>query len=284
MTDFAAEIQHLHISRERRKQADAPASPAEIKAIQSLAGKMNWLGHTAAPHYAFAASYLQQTLGDLRVRHLTQANGVLTEAKKNTPVLVFGRPETYPSAHISVFADAAFPKIDSGPYGQTGYICGIVLGEGPQAAFHPIAWTSHKQKRVCRSSSAAEILSIAEADDFGAAIKCAIHRIMDSPMPLHLNIDSRSLWDHMTTQHENQDFRLRQAVSILRESFERKDIDIMRWISGKSNPADALTKRNPSTGSLLNEMTSTGRLCVDYTLGSAATSVTEEHESTGSRS
>ena len=119
-------------------------------------------------------------------------------------------------SHLSVFADAAFPKINSGPYGQTGYICGIVLGEGPHAAFHPIAWTSHKQKRVCRSSSAAEILSIAEADDHGAAIKLAVHRNMGYAMPLHLNIDSRSLWEHMTTQHENQDFRLRQAVSILR--------------------------------------------------------------------
>ena len=99
MAEFADSIHHLEIPRQRRKQADAVATPAERKAIQSLAGKMNWLGHTAAPHYAFAASYLQQTLGDLRVKHLTQANGVLTEAKKHTPIMVFGRPSSY-SCHI----------------------------------------------------------------------------------------------------------------------------------------------------------------------------------------
>ena len=217
------------------------------------------------------------------MKHLTQANGVFTEAK-NEPILVFGRHASYSSQHISVFADAAFPKIDGGPHGQTGYLYRTLLGDGPKAAFHPIAWTSHKQKRICRSSTAAEILAIAEADDFGAAIKQAVHRIMDYAMPLQLNINSRSLWDHMTTQHDTHDFRLRQAVRVLRESFERNDINLMRWVSGKSNPADALTKRNPSTAPLLDEMTSTGRLCVNYAFGSACSSTAEPDKPTSSES
>ena len=82
MEEFASNIHHLQVPREHRRQANAPATPAEFKSIQTLAGQMNWLGHTAAPHYSFAASYLQQTVGDLRVKHLTQANGVLTKAKR----------------------------------------------------------------------------------------------------------------------------------------------------------------------------------------------------------
>ena len=62
ISEFTAEIKLLHIPREHRKQADAPSTPAKVKSIQSLAGQMNLLGRTPAPHYVFAASYLHQTL------------------------------------------------------------------------------------------------------------------------------------------------------------------------------------------------------------------------------
>ena len=271
MEDFAKSIKPLQVERNRRKQPEALPTPTEVRDFQSLAGKMNWLGHAAVPQYAFAASYLQQNLGQLKVKHLTQANGVLREAQRNSSILVYGSPKQKSCLSLCAFADAAFPKVDGGIHGQTGIFCGLVLGSGPEAALHPISWSSHKQTRVCRSSSAAEIMAIAEAEEVGSALRIAIERVCDREVPFELNVDSRSLFDTITTQHESKDFRLRQAVRSLRESYEKGNVTTLRWIAGKANPADALTKRNATTASLLNEICCTGRLCVDLASGLAST-------------
>ena len=79
-----------------------------------------------------------------------------------------------------------------------------------------------------------------------------------------LLVDSRSLYDSISTKHDMKEFRLRQAVESLRTSFELGEFATLRWIAGKANPADAITKRNPSTGPLLSEMCVTGRLVVNF--------------------
>ena len=176
---------------------------------------------------------------------------------------------------LMTFADAAFPKIAGGIYGQTGILTGLVLGEGTKAAFHPLAWSSHKQSRVARSSSAAEILAIVEAEEFGGALRNALERICGRKMTHELIVDSKSLFDTITTQHETKDFRLRQAVQSLRERYELGEITTLRWIAGKVNPADALTKRTASTAPLLSNMCHQGRLCVDLSQGAASSDVQE---------
>ena len=269
MEEFKRSINPLNITRERRKQAEQHTTAAEKTDFLSLAGKMNWLGHTAAPQYAFAASYLQQHTDDLRVRHLAMANGLLRELKHVVPIIVFGRPSGPTLAKLNVFADAAFPKAAGGTQPQTGIIQGLTLGDGPTAAFHALDWTSHRQNRVCRSAAAAEIMSIAEAEERASGFCIALRRVTNLPIQMELNVDSRSLYDTITTQRESDNFRVRQAVQALRESFEAGEIDTMRWISGKSNPADTLTKRSSSTSRLLNEMMRTGRLQLDFDDGLA---------------
>lgn len=46
----------------------------------------------------------------------------------------------------------------------------------------------------------------------------------------------------------------------LRESFESGELDNLRWIEGKANIADALTKENPDTHSILHRIALTGKL------------------------
>ena len=271
MNEFANKLAPFSFERSRRKQTEASVNAEELHDYQSLAGKLNWLGHSVLPHATFAASYLQQQVGDLKVKHLMNANGALREIKRWPPVLVFGRPKEFKPAKLCTFADAAFPKIEGSVYGQTGILTGLVLGEGPDAAFHPLGWSSHKQSRVSRSASAAEILSIVEAEEFGAAIKMALETITGERIPHELNVDSRSLYDTITTQHEAKDFRLRQAVRSLRERYELGDISALRWIAGKANPADALTKRGASTAELLSSMSSKGRLSVNFGQGMVST-------------
>ena len=80
-------------------------------------------------------------------------------------------------------------------------------------------------------------------------------------------MDSQSLFDTITTPHETKDFLLRQAVTSLRKRYEVGDISVLRWIAGKTNPAEALAKRGASTSSLLSKMCTTGKLSVDLACG-----------------
>jgi G3E family GTPase len=52
--------------------------------------------------------------------------------------------------------------------------------------------------------------------------------------------------------------RLMIDVLALRESYERRQISEIRWITGGTNPADALTKKN-KTETALRELVSTNR-------------------------
>lgn len=77
MKDYLDGIQYLDISRTRRKEQSFKRSEAERKQYLQLAGSLNWIGHGVLPQEAFAASRLQQLIGNLSVFYLETANKVL---------------------------------------------------------------------------------------------------------------------------------------------------------------------------------------------------------------
>lgn len=79
-----------------------------------------------------------------------------------------------------------------------------------------------------------------------------------------LAVGSKSLYDTDTTLHLNEDYRLRMIVQRIRNSFESGDLEILRWIPGPQNIADALTKRNLSLLKKLNDLCTTGVFEIDY--------------------
>lgn len=128
--------------------------------------------------------------------------------------------------------------------------------------YHLIDWASLKQRRVSYSSYGAEILACTEADDRGFNMKMALQSITqdNKRIPHVLNIDSKGLYDTITTLHEGREYRLRQTVQRIRDSFESGELDTLKWVQGIANIADALTKRNTTMHRTLNRIASTGRL------------------------
>lgn len=60
-----------------------------------------------------------------------------------------------------------------------------------------------------------------------------------------INLYSRAFYDKIRTLHNSKEYRLRQMVQRIRESFQEGGIDVLRWIPGHSNIADGLNKRSP---------------------------------------
>ena len=58
--------------------------------------------------------------------------------------------------------------------------------------------------------------------------------------------DSYSLYECIIKLGTTREKRLMIDNIALREMYERRELVNMRWISGNSNPADAMTKRSPN--------------------------------------
>ena len=264
MDGYMHEIKHMHVDKARSKSGQSRATPREVAAFRAVAGELVWLGGGALPQAAYVGSYMQQCVPYLKVDHVVQANGMLKELKDlKAEILYKCLGGDVAEATIESFSDAAFNISRAKQYGQTGLIVGLrYLVKGrTDAIYHVVDWASRKQRRVCHSSYGAEILACADADDRGYNLKMAMASLFPAKTFRHiLHVDSKGLYDTITTLHEGRDYRLRQTVQRIRDSFEAGEVNIIRWIQGKANIADALTKRTPSSYRMLNRITSSGIL------------------------
>ena len=270
MTEYCNRIEPIPLTRARRAQTNMPASKQELSSYQHLAGVLNFLGKGVLPHASYVASYMLQKIAPLKVSGLVTANAMLREIEKLSPSLTFLAPERNyaPDAYLCTFSDASYNISSKQSYGQTGVFTGLAIPEGDVHAFHPLDWTSSKQRRVTYSSFGSEILACAEADDRTFCVRQALRYILHRPtLESHINVDSRGLLDTISMLHEGRDYRLRQTVQRIRDSFEARDFDVLSWIKGSLNIADALTKRNIVLYKLLNDICIDGRLHIDLKQG-----------------
>ena len=65
-------------------------------------------------------------------------------------------------------------------------------------------------------------------------------------LPLVLYIDSKSLYECLVKLGTTQEKRLIIDIICLRQAYERREVAEVKWIKGKSNPANAITKSKAS--------------------------------------
>lgn len=268
MDTYMESIKPLNLPRARRKEAMDKATPQEYKAYRSLAGSIIWAGNGSLPQAAFVGSYMQQIAPRLRVQDLTEANKMLKEIRDLEPRIMFPILKAdVERLDVWTFSDASFNIVAGRDYGQTGIVTGIkVRGKDGESAFHLVDWASSKQRRVSHSSYGAEILACSDADDRGYYVKQAIRAITNRKEPRHiLHVDSRGLFDTISTLHDGKEYRLRQTVQRIRDSFESGDIDVLRWIPTGLNFADTLTKLCTSIQRKFNKFCATGQLTIEST-------------------
>lgn len=121
-----------------------------------------------------------------------------------------------------------------------------------------------KAEMISYSSYGAEILAASDADNRGYHLKEMLHAIFpDRKLKHELLVDSKSLFETITTLHQSGDYRLRKVVARMRDSFESKELNIVCWIPGSRNYGDVLVKRNIPLSRKLNSMLSSGDWNVD---------------------
>lgn len=263
MTEFLLKLIPIKIEKQRRKSPDERATKKETESFRSLAGSLLWFGNAVMPQASCAASFMQQRITRMYVRDLIDSNSQLKQLRELKAQIRFKVPTLYTDLSVCSFSDAAFNITACQSYGQTGTITGLAfnVNRGRKPIFHLIDWTSCKQRRVSYSSYGAEILACAEADDRGHYVKQAVQSLFEDKTIKHeLTVDSKGLYDTITTLHEGREYRLRQTVQRIRDSFESEELDALKWIQGFANIADALTKHNQNSYKLMSHVINTGTL------------------------
>ena len=83
---------------------------------------------------------------------------------------------------------------------------------------------------------------MAQGFDVGASIKATIELQLKTQLPLVVCTDSKSIFECLVKLGTTSEKRLMIDIMCLRQSYERREIAEVKWITGKSNPADSLTK------------------------------------------
>lgn len=118
------------------------------------------------------------------------------------------------------------------------------------------------EKGLVYSSFGAEILSCCESDNRLFGLRSGFEELVHFSFNSELVVDSHGLYSCITTLSEQRKYRLRRTVARIRESFDSGDLTVLRWIRGVLNLADAQTKFNMSTWSLLSKTLHDGELAV----------------------
>lgn len=147
MRQYLEKNYNLPLEISRRKQFNDDCSRSEPTAFLGLAGSLNFLDHGALKKAAFAARYLQQSVGRLQVSDLIKANNVVGEIKSLEPNLHY--PSTYLGEDHPLYLSFSDASQSSSAYGQTGTISGIFLpARGEKQVYHVLGCVSNKQGRV----------------------------------------------------------------------------------------------------------------------------------------
>lgn len=228
------------------KEKDRPAIPAELHNYRSIIGKMLFVGRLSQPIMLFHASFMASKTNRLMKHHLKELRALLVFDKKTTPTLEFKSPSIQDNKFsLEVYTDAAVgAKNDMS--GRLGYVIYRRCGD----TTHPIHWGAHKLRRVARSSATAEILAASEGTSAVLYLQSLLAEIQYAHDTV-LVTDSKSVYNLVTSIREPTETLNKVDLSAMREAFNNGSLSQVRWTPGIYHVADALTKDNRHTGSLL---------------------------------
>ena len=222
----------------------------EVAELRKISGQVNWVATQSRPDAAFDSCYIGNSLKSATVKNVKETNKVIRRLKSEDVSLLFPSTFDFGSCEIVTFCDSGFANLpDCGS--QEGVITFLVDQNG---CYCVVAWYSKRIKRVVNSSLAAECLAAVDAAETSILLRAKLQELLclvDRTIKISILSDSKSLVDnvHSSTSVDNK--RLQIDVAILREMIHKGEISQFRWISTKSQVANALTKQGTSMDYLL---------------------------------
>eukprot|EP00737_Agarophyton_chilense_P005823 gb/GEZJ01009699.1/.p1 GENE.gb/GEZJ01009699.1/~~gb/GEZJ01009699.1/.p1 ORF type:complete len:183 (+),score=5.03 gb/GEZJ01009699.1/:167-715(+) len=182
---------------------------------------MMYLGSSVLPSASFMTAEMRQKLGNLRVKHLVDPNAMLKGIRALQQIIKYVRPVGVKGATLITLSDASHSTRDLA-YGQSRIICRVqfITKVDDYPIFHPLYWSSTKQKRVTCSSFSRKTLACAEAEDRRFDMKITFTKLFPKVNITHrMLVDSKALFDNITNLHVCGEFRVPKTVTIIGDFF-----------------------------------------------------------------
>ena len=249
----------LNIKPDRARNTDSPLLPEAISVIRQVAGKVGWLARGSRPDLLFPQVEMSTKAGRSQVKHLIQAVKLSRRIKDSDCHFLIRNLGPIGDWKIQLSTDASLSNLNDGVDSTGAYIILVTNSKGDCA---PISWHAGKIKRIVSSTLEAEALALVRGVKDAVYLRELIEEIFNlgnKSLEVHAWVDSKSTVDAVHSTAPVEDRRLRRDIGILKQTLNSKEITSVRWVPGKQQLADAMTKRTASCYEL-KEVLQTGRL------------------------
>lgn len=227
---------------------------ATYEDIRSARAKLSWVCNTR-PDICAAVSILSQVTDKTFENTTYKLVNKVIKHLKATPNLGLVFPKLdIASVYLLVYSDAA-TNSGSDYKCQLGYI--ILLMDAYNRC-SILQFSSHKSRRVTRSSLAGETIALADAFDNVFLLQHDLQRILGKQIPILMMTDSKLLFDVITGNKYTTEARLMVDIAAVREAYNQRTISNIALIERAYNIADPLTKITHSN--ILQNIMETGYL------------------------
>ena len=248
---YSNSLEEVVLSATDKQDTNRQLNLEEKAKLKHVSGQLNWIATQSRPDLAFENCTIGNSSSNANVKTIITANKAIRKAKSNDVFLCFPKSLNIKEAKIICFCDASFANLDGGS-SQGGHLIFLSDNEG---IYCLVNWQSHKLKRVVTSTLSAECLAAVEAIDHCIHIRVCLTEIFGiktEAMGIHVITDNKSLHEaaHTTTSVKNR--RLQIELSALRDVITKGEITEFRWVNGKHQVANLLTKNGASSDKLLD--------------------------------
>ena len=263
-TDFTKAIVIAPIPKWRAATPTAALTPKEVTELKSAIGSLQWLVGQTRPDLAAGTSLGQGP--NPCVGTLMAMNQMLREAIKASDFALRFRPIDFRRACIVVYSDSSWANAP-GNASQAGYL--VFLAEMTVTTHkggfaYLLEWRSHRIRRVCRSTLAAECIAMDTGLDAAVSLRLLFAGALignydpvktGAPpadfLPIVVVTDCKSLYDLCVKDgpSSTQERRLQIDLAAIAEvamSFDHEDPKkFFFWVPTHLQHADHLTKSKP---------------------------------------
>jgi len=253
---YVDSLDDIPLSAARLATPGAAVTSAELTLYRRAAGALLWAAGQTLPHLACGAAVLARHFRHALVADLVRANKQLAAARLSRDFGLTFRPSP-PGRCLYLFTDSSAVTLRSAS-AQTGFALflgaagGVVGAAGSAAAAADgvsadlVAWGSHRQRRVTHSSFAAEAFGLLQglrsALDAAAVAGLLFNGSVGADLPVHAFVDSRSLYDSLTSTSATGSKEVRACLADLRDHYRLGSLASVTWLPGTLQLADGLTK------------------------------------------
>jgi hypothetical protein len=251
-------LAEIEIKAERQKQLNSTVTESERTQLRAILGGLQWLVTQTRLDCAVDVNLLQSMVKDATVETLLAANKVLRKMRQGPTKLYTRKLDESKGLHMVAWSGASWANRKDGK-STGGFIVGLCARpvlKGERGHITIVSWATNKLKRVARSSMAAEMQALANAEDELHLCRLAwlelngyeinlseVDRAVQE-IPGTVIIDAKSIYDTLTSQNQpTQLSENRTALELLAylRNTEANGTET-RWVHGGANIADGLTK------------------------------------------